>query len=91
MENIYTFIYLFFSTFFIVVQVRLSPFSPYYSPPLHPPQPPALNPSILWLCPCVLYTGSLMTLPFLSPVIPLPSGYCQFVLYFKLTCNIILN
>ena len=44
--------------FFIVVQVQLSPFSPHYSP-LLPPSPPAtLNPTLLWLCPCVLYTCS---------------------------------
>ena len=31
----------------------------------------------LWLCPCVLYTCSLMTLPLFPPIIPLPlpSGY----------------
>ena len=35
----------------------------------------------------VLYTCSLMTLPLLSPLIPLPllSGYCQFVFYFNVS------
>ena len=32
--------------FFIVVQVQLSPFSPYHSPPLHPSLPPTLEPTL---------------------------------------------
>ena len=58
-----------------------------------PPLSPTLNPSLLWLCPWVLYTCSLMTLPFLSPSIPspLPPGYCQFVLYFNVSGYILLS
>ena len=55
--------------FFTVFQVQLSPFSSHHSPhPSHPHlppliSPPSLDPTSLWLCPCVLYTCSLMTLP----------------------------
>ena len=58
-------------TYFIVVQVQLSPFSPH-----HTPAPPILtsHPQTypLRLCPWVLYTCSLMALPLFSPIIPLP-------------------
>ena len=55
--------------------------------PLPPPKPsplPTLNPTRLWLCPCVLHTCSLTTLSPNPPNTPsyLPSGYCQFVLNF---------
>ena len=52
--------------FFIVVQVPLSPFPPHHSPC------PTLDPTPLWLCPCVLYTCSLMTLPLFPPLSPSP-------------------
>ena len=60
-----------------------------------PPQPstlPTINPTLLWLCPWVLYTCSLTTLPFLSSIIslPLPSGHWQFVPYFSVSVNILL-
>ena len=58
-----------FFSFFIVVQVQLSPFSCHHSPLPLPPPPPTLNPTHLWLYPCVLYTCSLMILSQLSPVI----------------------
>ena len=35
------------------------------------PPPPTLSPTPLWLCACVLYTYSLMTLPYF-PHYPLP-------------------
>ncbi|KAF6114679.1 hypothetical protein HJG60_010632 [Phyllostomus discolor] len=69
----------------VVVQVRLSPFS---IPPLLPPTPtiPTSHPQSypLWLCPSVLYTCSLTTLPPFPSFTPshLPSDYCQFVLNF---------
>ena len=44
--------------------------------PTHPLPPPTLNPSPLWLCPWVLYTCSLMTLPLLSSSITLPTPLC---------------
>ena len=51
---------------------------------------PSITP--LWLCLCVLYTCSLMTLPLFPPIIPtlLPCGYCQFVLYFNVSGYILL-
>ena len=80
----------FFQIFFIVVQVQLSPFSCHHFPPPHPPPPTTLIPILLWLCQWVLYTCSLMTLPFLFPIIPLPSGYCQFALHFNVSGYILL-
>ena len=56
--------------------------------PIYPHLPPWTNP--LWLCPCVLYTCSLIALPLFSPIIPLPSGYCQFVVYFNVSGYILL-
>ena len=60
--------------------------------PTPPTPPPTLNPTPLCLCPWVLYTCSLMTLPLLSPISPspVPSGYCQFVLYFSVSDYILL-
>ena len=52
--------------FYIVVQVQVSPFPLYHSPQPHPSTPPSLNSTCLWLCPCVLYTCSLTTLPLLG-------------------------
>ena len=46
-------------------------FLPKLSATPHPP-PYTLNPFLLWFCSWVLYTSSLMTLPFFSPVISLP-------------------
>ena len=40
---------------------------PHHSPLPHPSPPPTLNPAPLWLCPRVLYTCSLMTLPLFPP------------------------
>ena len=78
MENLYMLAFLFFSLFFIIVQVQLSLFS------LHPSHP-HLTP--LWLCPCVLYTDFLTTLLLFPPVIsfPLPSGYSHIVLNFNVS------
>ena len=87
--NVY-YIYL----FIIVVQVQLSPFLPPPLPPPHPSLPTTLNPNPLWLCPCVLYTCSLMTLPPFSPLSPpiyLRSVYCQFVLYFNVSGYVLLT
>ena len=46
----------------------------------------------LSLCPCVLYPCSLITLPLFPSLSlsPLPSGYCQFVLYFNVSGYILL-
>ena len=81
-----------FKKIFIVVQVQLSPFSHHHFPPLHPPHlPPSILSTHLSLS-MGLCTCSLMTLSVLSPVIPsyLPSGYCQFVLYFNVSGYILL-
>ena len=78
---LYTFYFIFYYIFFTVVQVQLSPFSPHHSP-THPRLPP-YDPTPLWLCPCVLYTCSLMALPLLSPTIPLsPSSLVTVCLFF---------
>ena len=66
--------------FFIVVQVHLSPFAPSH----HPPPPCPLNPSPLWLYPCVIYTFSLMTLP-LFPCYP-PSPLWLLSICFLFQC-----
>ena len=60
--------------------------------PLYSPPSPTLNTTLLWLCPWVPYTCSLMTLSFLSPIISLSLhlGYCQFVLYFNISGYILL-
>ena len=87
-----SFMVFFLLYFFIVVQVRLSPLSTHHAPPPHPPPPSHLNPTSLWLCPQVLYTCSLTTRPLFPLLIPrpLPSGYCQFVLYFNVSGYILL-
>ena len=55
----------------IVVQVQLSPFpTPQHSALSNPPPPPTLNPTLLCICPWVLYTYSLMSLSLLSPIHP---------------------
>ena len=72
-----------------VVSVFPSPLPPL----LHRPLPlPTLHPTPLLLCPCVLYTCSLMTLPLFPPSFPSPtlSGYSQFVLYFNVSGYILL-
>ena len=70
----------YFSVFFYccsstVVSIFSSTIPPAYHPRSYP----------LWLCPCVLHTCSLTALPLFPPIIPLPSGYCQFVLYINVS------
>ena len=83
-----------FKNFFIVVQLQLSPFSPVTLPcPTHPPNPTFNPPLTHCLCPWVLYTYSLpWPFPFFLPLKPfaLPSGHCQFVLYFHVSGSILL-
>ena len=93
MVKIYTMVFFpfFYFIFFIVVQVQLPPFPPTTPPtPALPTSP--LDPSSLWLCPYVLYTCSLMTLPPFPTIIPshIFFGYCQFVLYFNVSDYIFL-
>ena len=47
-------------------------FHPTMPPPPHPSSPPTLESTLLWLCPYVLYTFSLMVLLLFSPNIPVP-------------------
>ena len=73
----------FYSSSSTVVSIFLPTTSPIPPIPAYP----------LWLCPCVLYTYSLMTLPYFFPPLspsPLPFGYCQLVLYFKVSGDILL-
>ena len=83
---VYMYLYFFFSFFHYCSGTIVSIFPHHWLPP-HPFPPPTLNSTPLWLCPCVLHTCSLMTLPPFPPIIPspLPSGYCQFVLYFNVS------
>ena len=68
-----------FSLFLLLFKYSFLHFPTTTSPcPTHPPPP--LKPTPLWLYPWVLYTCSLMTLPFLFPVIHPPSDYHQFLL-----------
>ena len=71
----------------IDVRIQLCPLSHHHFPLACPPPPPTLNPTPLWLCPWVLYTCSFMTLSLLSHITSLPpnSGYCQFVVNFKVS------
>ena len=63
----------------------MSSFFPLHSHLPQPSPPPTFDPTPLWLCPSVLCTCFLMTLPHFTLLsLPhLPSGYCQSVLYFK--------
>ena len=55
-------------------------------PTSHPPTCP------LWLCPCVLYTRSLMALPLCSPINPFhPPLWLLLVLYFNVSGYIYLG
>ena len=81
--------------FIIFVQLQLSPFSPHYSPLPYPL--PHLPHSILplhCLCPWVLHTCSLTwPFPFFPLLFPslLPSGHCQFILYFHVSGSILFT
>ena len=76
---------------FFIVQVQLSLFSPHPGPPPHPSPPPTLEP-ILFGFVHVSYTCSMMDYPLFSPISlsHLPSGHCQFVLYFSVIGYILL-
>ena len=79
---------LFFFFFYCCSSTVVSVFPSPLPPLLHRPLPlPTLHPTPLLLCPCVLYTCSLMTLPLFPSVIPsyLPPGYCKIVLNFSVS------
>ena len=63
---LYLWVTLIFLTFFIVVQVQLSPFSLHHCPPPQPSPPPTPHPIPPWFCPCVLYRYSWKPFPFFS-------------------------
>ena len=92
--SFFFFLVFFFSSLFfsIVIQVQFPTFSHHHLPPLQPSPPSTLDPTPLWLSPCVLYTCSLKTLPHFPSIIPfhLPCGYCHFVLYFSVSGYILL-
>ena len=62
-----------FIYFLLLFKYSLSPFSPHHSLLPYPSPPPTLNPTPLWLCPCVLHTCSLMIFPPFLPLSPPPS------------------
>ena len=80
----FIFLIYFLFLFFIVIRIQLSQFSCHHFPLPHPHPPPTLHPSCHCPFPWVLYTCSLTTPYFLLSPFLLPSGYCQFVLYFSL-------
>ena len=82
------FIFIFYCCSSTVVSI----FAHHSPPPPQPYPPPTLDPTHLWLCPCVLYTCSLTTLPSnpLNISSHLPSGYYQFVLSFKVSGYLLL-
>ena len=80
--------------FVVVVQVQLSPFSPhhFHFPPPQPSPPPfpdSTPPLVLSMCPLYMF---LKTLPLFLPINPshLPSAYCQIVLNFSVSGDILL-
>ena len=79
----------FFPLLFIVVQVQLSPFFPHHFPAPHPSPPPPLYPTPLWICPCVLYTCSLTTLPPFPPLSP-PTSPLVMVSLFLISMSLVL-
>ena len=80
-------IVLILSNTFFIVQWQLSIFSPHYSLPPYLPAPPTFNPRVpSCLCPCVLYTCSLMTRLLLSPVFPLPSPFWLLLICSLFSC-----
>ena len=84
LTNILFFICLvFFFPLFIVAQLQLSPFPSITLPcPTHPRLPHSILPAPCCPCPWVLYMCSLMTLPLLCPIIPLPSPLVSVGLFF---------
>ena len=79
-------------SFFIVVQVQLSPFFPYPSPPTTQPHlPPLILPLFGFVHESFIHVPwwPFPFFPLLSPF-PFPSGYCPFVLYFNVSGCILL-
>ena len=69
LDSFYLFIHLFI--YFYCRSSTVCPFScHHFHHPTHLP-PPIVNPTHLWLCPWVLCTCSMVSLPLLSPVTPL--------------------
>ena len=70
---------------------------PHFPPLLSPALPTphlllSIPPCPRCLCPWVFYTCSFTwPFPFFSPLSPIPSGHCQFVLYFNVSVSILLT
>ena len=70
-----------------VVSIFLPPLSSTLSTPTFDPQ--SFPPLALSIGPLYMFLD--LTLPLLSPNIPLPTGLCQFVLYFHVSVSIVLT
>ena len=81
----------FFSLFKLLFTYSCLHFSP-TTPPTQSVPPPTLDPTLLCLYPCVLYTCSLTALTPSPPIIPsyLTSDHCQSVLNFNVSGYILL-
>ena len=84
-------------SFFPLILLLFNYSCPHLPPTIlpHPTHPhlknSVLSPSPCWLCSWVLHTCSLMTLPLLSPVVPLPPPlWLLSVLYFNVSGYILL-
>ena len=69
--------YRFFKSFFYCCSSTVVSISPYHSLPPQPSPPPTLDPTPLWLCPCVPYTCSSTTFP------PFPNKFFNILLKMK--------
>ena len=83
----------FFNLFFlIVVQAQLSPFSPPHAPLPHSSPPSTLKPTPFGFIHVSFIYVPWKPFPYF-PLLPcslLPSGYCQFLLYFSVSGSILL-
>ena len=83
----------FFFSFFIVIQVQLSPFLPHHSSPPHLSTPPTLKPTHFGFVHVSFIHVPWWAFPHFAPLTlsPLPSGFCEFVLYFNVSGCILLT
>ena len=81
-----------FFPFLYCCSITVVPISSPLHSSAHLPHSVSANPPPHCLCPWVLYTCSLITLPLLSCLIPiLPSGHCQFVISMSLVLFCLLG
>ena len=81
-------LFLFNDSFFSCCSSTIVSISPHHTLPPHPSPPPTLHPTRLWLCPCALYTCSLMTLLFFFPLSPPPPPLVTVFSLFKLSLKV---